>query len=162
MHVAFLLHGAFKGHKNISICPSLDLDIPIKKKGPAYNSDFVIFKTTPQPTSNACDAGGSVGLVVYQSSRPIIVVEVKATVGCDLYKIPPHFVMEMLVYCIYIMKMKNTNVILGCVTDGKAWHAMKLKLMDDGELLINEYMKFASTEDRVIMNSIPGLLTVIG
>ena len=70
--------------------------------------------------------------------------------------------MEMLVYCIYIMKMKNTNVILGCVTDRKAWHAMKLKLMDDGELLINEYMKFASTEDRVIMSSIPGLLTVIG
>ena len=58
------------------------------------------------------------------------------------------------------MKTKKTEAILGCLTDGKAWHVLQLTLSDNGELSIHSYITFASPEN-VIINTIPNLLTVI-
>ena len=121
IHVAFLLYATLKDIKYVHIVPSLDIEIPFTKKGLPYNTDFVIFRKVEQlqREEQPSEAGPSIGLVVYHNSFPIIVIEIKAGIPIDFFKVTPQHYMELFIYCIYIMRMKKTDVMLGCVTDGK-------------------------------------------
>ena len=44
IHVALLLYAALRDTKDVYIIPSLDLDVPITKRDPLYNSDFEVFR----------------------------------------------------------------------------------------------------------------------
>lgn len=44
-------------------------------------------------------------------------IEVKTLVAVDLAKVNAHDVIELLIYCQYIMRIENIKEILGALTD---------------------------------------------
>ena len=186
----------------MSIHPSLEIELPYRKRGPSFRSDFVVFKqlaeqpfkqpsgSNEQPSGSGKQPSGSgeqpsgsgeqpsgsgkqpsgsgkqpsgsgaggthgVGMVVYHSSKPIVVIKAKVSITVDFRIIPPYFVMEMLIYCIYIMRMKKTDVVLGCITDGKTWHTLKLTMDENKELTVHKYVNFSSHDNQFIIRKIP-------
>ena len=58
------------------------------------------------------------------------------------------------------MRTEKRNAVLGCLTDGKVWHVMKVS-RNDKHLSVNDYVTFSSSDDSVIINTIPHLLLVM-
>ena len=56
--VALLLYMAFGNSKNVTIAPSLDIELPFKKRGPPYQSDFVVM-TKEQTPAEASEPSSS-------------------------------------------------------------------------------------------------------
>jgi len=157
-HVVFLMYAVIKDTRDLLIIPSLDLDIPIKKKD---QSDIVIFKREyDQEDQQAEDVRNGPGVVVHKLGVPILVVEVKIGIPVDYSKVTPHHYIELFIYCLYIMKIHKTDMILGTLTDGSTWHTFKF-LLCGGELQLEMYTSFASQDHHVVMGSIAQLLTLI-
>lgn len=55
--------------------------------------------------------------VIYTKSMPII-LEVKTSV------LHPHEFIELVIYCMYIMRQHQRKVTLGGLTDGKTWEIL--------------------------------------
>ena len=84
-----------------------------------------------------------------------MVIEVKSSVNIVLCKVNPQYVIELLVYCQYIMRLYKLTAILGSLTDGLVWHTMKIGL--DSELcslLITKYTVIYSTDKSKIVGAI--------
>lgn len=158
------MYAALKENKDVYIAPSPDIEVPITKKGPSYSSDFVVFRRmeqkVKQPQSKQ-EPDVSAGLIVYNKSVPVIIVEAKAGIPIKFINVTSQFYMELFIYCIYIMRTTEANIVLGCLTDGKTWHVFKVTLNDDGELSLHSYLSFASASDQVIINTIPRLLDIL-
>ena len=75
------MYAALKENKDVYIARSLDIEVPITKKGPAYSSDFMVFRKmeqkVKQPQSKQ-ESDVSAGLIVYSKSVPVIIAEAKA------------------------------------------------------------------------------------
>lgn len=161
VQVALLLYAAFKDHGNINV----EVELPITKKGPAYHTDYVIMKeqlalsgtdasastdaSTSTDASISTDARGPTGILVCQQKIPVIVIEVKTVVPMEFEMMKASNSIEMLIYCLYLLRTWKLNSVIGCLTNGKVWHAIKVKRMDR-ELCIIDYMTFASTCIQVI------------
>lgn len=118
-------------------------------------------KTTEEAQQSAAEPSSSGrGMVVYQSNIPAMIIEVKTVVAIEFDIIKAHECIEMLIYCLYILRLSKTHVVLGCLTDGKAWHVLKVKRIEN-ELSVSDYMAFSSSDDGVIVNTIPSLLTFL-
>ena len=153
VHVALLLFLSLRGIKEVKIIPSFPIEIPEKKKGPPYQTDFLI-------KSDHSYSGVDFVLLKenIHDNIPIMLIEVKSSVNIDLCKVNPQYVIELLVYCQYIMRLYKLTAILGSLTDGLVWHTMKIGL--DSELcslLITKYTVIYSTDKSKIVGAIPKL-----
>ena len=154
------MHAALQHVQDVHIAPSLDIELPVTKKGPPYNADFVVFKSVnKKPLSK--ENNDTTGFVVYSKDVPIMVVEAKAGIPIRYVNVPSQNYMELFIYCIYIMRTTEAKIVLACLTDGKTWHVFKVSLTNGCELSLHTYLSFANENDQVIMNTIPYLLTLI-
>ena len=135
--------------EELTVVPSLTIELPFKKKGPSYRSDFVIM--TEQSESAKMEQSGSNNpdSVIFKEALPIMIIEVKTTIPIEFYKVKADECIEMLVYCFYIMRLYKREVVLGSLTDGKVWHTLKLTKKDDG-LVVEDYYILESTEDHIM------------
>ena len=133
VRVALLLYMAFGNSKNVTVAPSLDIELPFKKRGPPYQSDFVIMTKEQTPTEASKPSSSSTtGMVLYQSNVPAMIIEVKIVVAMDFKSVKAHECIEMLIYCLYILRIQNLQAVLGCITDGKVWHVLRVRKIDNG------------------------------
>ena len=114
-------------------------------------------KETAKEPSYSTDAS----MIIYKESTPIIVIEVKTVVPAEFEIIKPSDCIKMLIYCLYIMRISKLDSILGCLTDGIVWHALKITRQNETKVFVNDYMRFASTDYSVILNTIPNLLNCL-
>ena len=59
------------------------------------------------------------------------------------------------------MRISKLDSILGCLKDGIAWHALKVSRQNETEAFVNDYVRFASADYSVILNTIPNLLNCL-
>lgn len=147
---------AFSHHDNISVTLSLEIELWVKKIGPAYHPDHVIINEQSELSStdaknlftgadarnisNSTDARGScmgTGMLVYQLKTPVMVIVVKTVVPIEFEMVEASDCIEMLIYCLYILRSLDLNSIIGCVTDAKVWHAIRVS-RNDTDLCINK------------------------
>ena len=97
--VALLLYVAFKDCDDVTVTLSLEIELPMKKKGPPYQTDYVI-------------------LMKETAKEPSYSTEVKTVVPVEFKIVKPCHCIEMLIYCPYIMRISKLDSILGCLMDG--------------------------------------------
>jgi len=100
-------------------------------------------------------------MVVYKESTPIIVIEVKTVVPVEFEIIKPSECIKMLIHCLYTMRISKLDSILGCLTDGIVWHVLKLARQNETKVFVNDYMRFASADNSVILSAILNLLNCL-
>ena len=83
-------------------------------------------ETTNEAGDETTDDSGP-DMVIYKKSLPIMILEVKTSVPIDFYKIRPHECIELLIYCLYVMKLHQREAILGSLTDRRTWQVLNLK-----------------------------------
>ena len=83
-----------------------------------------------------------------------MVIEVKKTVNMF---IEPHDVLELMVYCQYLMRLRDEEVILGSLTDGRVWHTIKFGMEED-MLMVMKYGNVIAKDDMEVIVSVPNLL----
>ena len=55
-----------------------------------------------------------------------MVLGVKSVVSIEFKIVKPQDCIEMLIYCLYITRLFNIDGVLGCVTDRKVWHVLRV------------------------------------
>ena len=85
MHVALLLFMGFGRRQEIKIVPSLDIELPFKKKGHPFQCDFVIRRKISEESP-----GSSTGIVIHRKSVPVMIIEVKAVISGEFDQIKAH------------------------------------------------------------------------
>ena len=79
-------------------------------------------KTASQQSTDESSSSGTV--IIYQSNTPAMIIEVKTVVSIESEIVKSQDCIEMLIYCLYITRLFNIDGVLGCVTNGKAWHVL--------------------------------------
>ena len=79
------------------------------------------------------DAEDTSRFTVLKDGKLIMIVEVKKTVNTNLVFIDAQDVIELLVYCQYLMRLHGLSEILGTLTDGRVWHTMKMGIQELSE-----------------------------
>lgn len=97
---------------------------------------------------------------VSQNSLVVMVIECKKTVSAALIMLESNDVIELFIYCRYILDIKQQSSVIGILTDGINWHCFYLKrdkiLMD-----IFKYVSFQSKEEDKIIVSLPKLVSLL-
>lgn len=142
---------------NLTIKPFMNLDLPYKKKGQPYQADFVIYRQCEPPTD---EPPTEVNMVVFNKTTPIMVIEAKPGIPVDFLQVKAKHTIELLVYCHYIMRISNINIILGSLTDGNTWHTMKLKL-ERGHFTVMKTVLLSNIDEGIIVRNIPKLFDIL-
>ena len=61
---------------------------------------------TPTEASEP-SSSSTTGMVVYQSNVQAMIIEVKTVVAMDFESVKAHECIEMLIYCLYILRIQN-------------------------------------------------------
>ena len=97
----------------VHACPShdieLDIEIPFIKRGPSYQSAFIVMQAEQSTRGSSVEeqqsASGVADLVIYRRKAPVIVIETKAVVPVTIETVKPTDMIEMLIYCLYITRI---------------------------------------------------------
>ena len=85
-----------------------------------------------------------------------MVVEIKKSVPVDLMMSNPSDILEILIYCRYLMKINGTSAVLGVLTDGANWNCLSFECCgNDDSIHISKYSHFTST---LLLRTFPKLL----
>ena len=87
-----------------------------------------------------------------------MVIEVKTAVAADLGKVWNHDCIELIIYCHYLMRLKNLRKILGSLTDGHVWHTFKFEGIATSRLILTGYTVLCNTDLRVVVANIQNLM----
>ena len=120
--------------KNLSceIIPYYCVEIP-KKPGHPYMTDIIIETSTSASNDMPTLSDTPVEVIpavstesnfatVHQSNEVVMVVEIKKSLSVEFKMINPSDIMEILVYCRYILKLHGISTILGVIMYGANWH----------------------------------------
>ena len=143
LYLAFL-NASFK------MIPFFSVDIPFKKKGPAYQTDYILTNTEIEDIPK---------YKLIRGGKLVMVIEIKKTVNTNFTSIEPHDVLELMVYCQYLMRLYDEEMILGSLTDGRVWHTIKFGMEED-MLMIMKYGNIIAKDDMEVIGSVPNLLTL--
>ena len=166
VRVAMLLYFTFRDNRDLVVEPSFEVELPFTKKGPHYHTDYSILLKQPfspgtgsssSDTSIEPPASTGTGMLVLCKKIPVIVIEVKTTVSAQFEFVKESDCIELLIYCLYIARIKNLQSIMGCLTDGNSWHILKTT-RNENVLIINDYMTYTSCDTKTILNILPQLL----
>lgn len=82
IHVALLLAAALTSQTDIRVIPFLSLELPFKKRGHPYQTDFIITKQQTSTSTSEKATGSDPGpdVVVFKKSFPIMMLEVKTSI----------------------------------------------------------------------------------
>ena len=139
---------------------SLELPTNAKKVGHPYVVDMVISDSESSDNSTTLDEQSSVA-TVHKGRSLFMVIEVKKAVPAKFSMNEPTNVIEMLIYCKYLMTLYDHQTpLIGILTDGFSWHCMKLKPSDNGCMGVLKYHNFTSTDELIVIGTIPGLLQI--
>ena len=67
-------------------------------------------------------------------------------------------VIEMLIYCRYLLTLHKQTSLVGVLTDGFNWHCMSLILTDNEYMKVAKCYNFTNTDELTIIGTIPALL----
>ena len=160
IHVAFLLCAALKGYC-MKVFPYVNIDVPIKKKDHPYQTDFLIcdfsqHKKSEQPVESIklpCS------MLIQKLGQSVMVIEVKRSVSVNFNNIDTQHSMELIIYCLYVMRIYDCNRILGSLTDGQTWHTLKFeKNGNTNTLKLLKHTVLSSVDQQIILGTIPKLL----
>ena len=92
-----LLYLALSTH-NIKVVPYLNLQIPIKKKGPPYQTDYIVASPGPKPTpTDLNDENTSKDFFsVLKGGKLLMIIEVKKTVNSNICYVETHDAINIL------------------------------------------------------------------
>ena len=139
VYVALLLFTALKGH-DVKILPYVNLDVPFKKKGHPYQSDFIIFDVPAN-------------VLITKFDNPIMLVEIKKGISVNFNTLDHHDVMELFIYCLYVTRIYKVDDIIGSLTDGQTWHTFKIEKVQDS-LSILKHLVLSSTDKKIILGTV--------
>lgn len=147
-----LLYAALKENNEMKLIPFQNVNIPYKKRGPPYQTDFISTKEEPVTVPGP-------SMVILRKSIPQMIIEVKMSVPVDFSKLDNHDCIELLIYCTYIMSVHKIKTILGTITDGQTWHTIKSqKMATTNSLAVMCYTQLSSTEMSIVVGNISKLL----
>ena len=149
LRIAMLLYLAFL-NASFKLIPFFSVDIPFKKKGPAYQTDYILTNTEIEDIPK---------YKLIRGGKLVMVIEIKKTVNTNFTSIEPHDVLELMVYCQYLMRLYDKEMILGSLTDGRVWHTIKFGMEED-MLMIMKYGNIIAKDDMEVIGSVPNLLTL--
>ena len=142
------------------VIPFHVLELPTKKVGHPYVADVVISESESSGDNSTIsdDALSASVVTVHRDRSLIMVIEVKKSISAKFFMSEPSDVIELLIYCKYLLTLHKQKSVLSVLTDGFSWHCMSLKLADNGCMRILKYCNFTSTDELLIIGTIPALL----
>ena len=146
-----------------TVVPYLVLKLPSKKPGHPYVSDVVIkgqLECESESSSGSVSDTQSAALITTVANKELIVmvIECKKTVSALLVMIEPNEVIEMLIYCRYLLEIREQTNIMGILTDSINWHCFYLQKSEQ-LMSISKYLTFSSKKDSEIIVTLPQLIS---
>ena len=143
---------------NYTVVPYHTSELPIVKCGHPFVADMVI-KSGPSGTqTDTLDESSSSITMVSQGNAVAMVVEVKKLVPASIEWAKSEDVLELLIYCRYILELNKQSTVIGILTDINNWHCIYLRRCD---LLMEicKYVSFSTKEETKIIGTLPKLLS---
>ena len=112
-----LLSVALRKYDQLMVVPFHDLQIPVKKKGPSYQVDFLI-KHKGDVAGGQANDDENVDkppniTTILNKDQVVMVIEIKQAVAANFLYIESCDVLELIIYCSYMMRLNNLNDVLG-------------------------------------------------
>jgi len=83
-----------------------------------------------------------------------VVIEVKKVVAADLMMVDNASMMEMMMYCYYILKLNQQDEVLGILMDGCSWHCFNLRIHPEtNKMNSHQYKHFSTNEEIKVVGS---------
>ena len=145
---------------NCNVVPYHTLELPIVKCGHPFVADMVI-KSGPSGTqADTLDESPSSITMVSQGNAVVMVVEVKKLVSASFERAKSDDVLELLIYCHYILDLNKQSTVIGILTDINNWHCIYLR-RSDLLMKICKYVSLNTKEETKIIGTLPKLLSNI-
>ena len=150
---------------NYQIVPYHALELPLKKVGHPYTADMLIRdnksdKSSSMSCSDDVDSVDEVAPIaaIAKKHNIIMVVEIKKKLAAEFSANDPDEVLELLIYCRYILTLNKQAAVIGAMTDSATWHFFHLCCKDDISMNVTKYVHFTSTAESEILGVLPTLL----
>ena len=88
----------------------------------------------------------------------LMLIECKKTVSASLVMLEANDLIEMLIYCRYILDITNQKSIIGILTDCINWHCFYIK-RNEKLMEIYKYVTFSSKDDYQIITTVTKLIS---
>ena len=151
MKVTLLMAVALRT-KDCTIVPYCALELPMKKSGHPYMTDMLVTKI---PDTTSSDEGSIAA--VLKNETILMIIECKKAVSLSFLMIDHSDVIEMLIYCQYLLEIYKQAEITGIMTDSINWHCIYIK-KGDPYMKIYKYVCFGSKKEEQIIGMLPKLL----
>ena len=146
-----------------TVVPYHVLELPSKKPGHPYVSDVVIKGQLECESESSSGSGSdtqSAALITTVANKEsiVMVIECKKTVSASLVMIEPNEVIEMFIYCRYLLEIREQTNITGVLTDSINWHCFYLQKSEQ-LMSISKYLTFSSKKDSEVIATLPQLIS---
>ena len=103
---------------------------------------------------------GNPMVIVKEKKYVKMIVEIKKLVGNRMLSLEPPDLLELFIYCHYILRRGKQDTLQGVLTDGLNWHCFDLRLRDGSVLMdLTRYTSVSCKSEREVIGTLPLLLS---
>ena len=95
-------------------------------------------------------------------SKVVMIIEMKMQVARQIHNVSIKDLLELLIYCRYIMEDDKLSEMCCVLCDVNTWHCLKVKANDSGKLQILQYTCYEAKNEEDLLGFLPSLVDSFG